>query len=49
MIAGVGNGKHDQARALDALAAQAKKGIVCVRNTRVATGRVGRNVEIDDD
>ncbi len=34
---------------LDALAAQAKKGIVCVRSSRVATGRVGRNVEVDDD
>ena len=33
---------------LDALAAQAKKGIVCVRSTRVVTGRVGRNVEVDD-
>jgi L-asparaginase len=31
------------------LAAQAKKGIVCVRSTRVATGRGGRNVEVDDD
>ena len=35
--------------ALDALAAQAKKGIVCVRSSRVVTGRVGRNVEVDDD
>jgi L-asparaginase len=34
---------------LDALAAQAKKGIVCVRSTRVATGQVGRSVEVDDD
>ena len=32
-----------------ALAAQAKKGVVCVRASRVATGRVGRNVEVDDD
>jgi L-asparaginase len=31
------------------MAAQAKKGIVCVRSTRVATGRVGRKVEVDDD
>jgi hypothetical protein len=30
--------------ALDALAAQARKGILCVRSTRMATGRVGRNV-----
>jgi L-asparaginase len=37
------------ATAVRALAAQAKKGIVCVRSSRVATGNVGRNVEIDDD
>jgi L-asparaginase len=48
VIAGVGNGNMTKA-GLDALAAQAKKGIVCVRSTRVATGRVGRNVEVDDD
>ena len=41
--------QHDQAGASNALAAQAKKGIVCVRSSRVATGRVGRNVEVDDD
>jgi len=34
---------------LKALAAQAKKGVVCVRSSRVATGRVGRNLEVDDD
>jgi L-asparaginase len=48
VIAGVGNGNMTQA-ALDALAAQAKKGIVCVRSSRVTTGMVGRNVEVDDD
>jgi L-asparaginase len=48
VIAGVGNGNMTEA-GLEALAAQAKKGIVCVRSTRVATGRVGRNVEVDDD
>ncbi len=48
VIAGVGNGNMT-ASALEALAAQSKKGIVCVRSTRVATGRVGRNVEVDDD
>jgi len=48
VIAGVGNGNMTQV-AIDALAAQAKKGIVCVRSSRVATGRVGREVEIDDD
>jgi len=35
--------------ALDALAKHAKNGIVCVRSSRVATGQVGRNVEVDDD
>ena len=48
VIAGVGNGNLTKA-AVDALAAQAKKGIVCVRSTRVATGRVSRNVELEDD
>jgi L-asparaginase len=48
VIAGVGNGNMTKP-ALDALAAQAKKGIVCVRSTRVATGVVGRNVEVEDD
>lgn len=47
-IAGVGNGNMTQA-ALDTLAAQVKKGIVCVRSSRVATGSVGRSVEVDDD
>ena len=48
VIAGVGNGNMTKP-ALDALAAQAKKGIICVRSSRVVTGRVGRNVEVDDD
>jgi L-asparaginase len=48
VIAGVGNGNMTQA-ALAALARQSKKGIVCVRSSRVVTGRVGRNVEVDDD
>jgi L-asparaginase len=48
VIAGVGNGNMTEA-ALKALAAQAKKGIVCVRSTRVTTGEVGRNVEVKDD
>jgi L-asparaginase len=48
VIAGVGNGNMTEA-AIKTLAAQAKKGVVCVRSTRVATGRVGRNVEVDDD
>ena len=48
VVAGVGNGNMTKT-ALDALAAQSKKGVVCVRSSRVATGRVGRNVEVDDD
>ena len=48
VIAGVGNGNLT-APAVKSLAAQAKKGIVCVRSTRVATGLVGRNVELDDN
>ena len=48
VIAGVGNGNMTEA-GLKALAAQSKKGIVCVRSSRVTTGNVGRNVEVDDD
>jgi L-asparaginase len=48
VIAGVGNGNLTQA-AVKSLAAQAKKGIVCVRASRVVTGVVGRNVELEDD
>jgi L-asparaginase len=48
VIAGVGNGNMT-APALTALAKHAKAGVVCVRSTRVTTGRVGRNVEVDDD
>jgi L-asparaginase len=48
VIAGVGNGNMT-GTAVNALAAQAKKGVVCVRASRVTTGQVGRNVEVDDD
>ena len=48
VIAGVGNGNLTQA-AVSALAVQAKKGVICVRASRVAVGRVERNVELDDD
>ena len=34
---------------MNTLAEHAKNGIVCVRASRVTTGRVGRNVELDDD
>jgi L-asparaginase len=48
VIAGVGNGNMTKP-ALEALEAAAKKGVVCVRSTRVTTGQVGRNVEVNDD
>jgi L-asparaginase len=48
VIAGVGNGNLT-APAVTALARQAKNGIVCVRSSRVTTGVIGRNVELDDD
>jgi L-asparaginase len=48
VIAGVGNGNMNKA-SLDAAARVAKKGVVVVRSSRVATGSVGRNVEVNDD
>jgi L-asparaginase len=48
VIAGVGNGNMNKA-SLDAAARAAKKGVVVVRSSRVATGSVGRNVEVNDD
>lgn len=48
VIAGVGNGNMTKA-ALDAAANAVKKGVVVVRSTRVPTGTVGRNVEVNDD
>ena len=48
VIAGVGNGNLTEA-ALDAAEALAKRGIVVVRASRVSTGQVGRDVEVDDD
>jgi L-asparaginase len=48
VIAGVGNGNLTKA-ALSTLTKQAKKGVLCVRASRVPTGRVSRNVEVDDD
>jgi L-asparaginase len=48
IIAGVGNGNMNQA-SLQAAARAAKKGVVVVRSSRVVTGTVGRNVEVDDD
>ena len=48
VIAGVGNGNMNKA-SVDAAAAAVKKGVVVVRSSRVATGMVDRNVEVDDD
>jgi L-asparaginase len=48
IIAGVGNGNMNKA-SLAAAAAAAKKGVIVVRSTRVVTGNVGRNVEVNDD
>ncbi|GAO43968.1 type II asparaginase [Flavihumibacter petaseus] len=48
VIAGVGNGNMPKA-ALDACAKVAKQGIPVVRSSRVVTGNVGRNVEVNDD
>ncbi|MFN8256764.1 MAG: type II asparaginase [Bacteroidales bacterium] len=48
IIAGMGNGNMNKS-ALDACKRASKKGVVVVRSSRVATGNVGRNVEINDD
>src|SRR6201993_2118006 len=48
VIAGVGNGNMNQA-SLQAAANAAKKGVIVVRSSRVVTGTVGRNVEVNDD
>ena len=48
VIAGVGNGNMNKA-SLEAAARAVKKGAVVVRSSRVATGSVGRNVEVNDD
>jgi L-asparaginase len=48
VVAGVGNGNLTEP-ALKTLAKHAKNGITCVRSSRVTTGIIGRNVEVDDD
>ena len=48
VIAGVGNGNMNKA-SIDAAARAAKKGVIVVRSSRVATGLVDRNVEVNDD
>jgi L-asparaginase len=48
VLAGVGDG-NATAPMIEALSAAAKKGVVVVRSTRVGSGTVARNVELDDD
>jgi L-asparaginase len=48
VIAGVGNGNMNEA-SVKAAARAVDKGVVVVRSSRVMTGFVGRNVELDDD
>ena len=48
VLAGVGDGNSSKA-AVDALAAAARSGVLVVRATRVGSGFVNRNVEVDDD
>jgi L-asparaginase len=48
VTAGVGNGNMTGA-ALDAVKAAVKAGVVVVRSSRVTSGAVGRNVEVNDD
>ena len=48
VLAGVGDGNSSKV-AIDALAAAAKQGVVVVRSSRVGSGYVHRNVEVDDD
>src|SRR5271157_209653 len=48
VIAGVGNGNMNKA-SMEAAARAAKRGVVVVRSSRVVTGAVGRNVEVNDD
>ena len=48
VVAGVGNGNLNKA-SIEAAARAAKKGVVVVRSSRVVTGTVGRNVEVNDD
>ncbi len=48
VIAGVGNGNMNKV-SVTAAANAVQKGVVVVRSSRVVTGVVGRNVEINDD
>ncbi len=48
VLAGVGDG-NGTAPLIQALSAAARKGVVVVRSSRVGSGVVARNVELDDD
>ena len=48
VIAGVGNGNMNKG-SVEAAERAAKKGVIVVRSSRVPTGHVGRNVEVNDD
>jgi L-asparaginase len=48
VTAGVGNGNMTAAT-LEAVKRARKKGVVVVRSSRVASGSIGRNVEVNDD
>jgi L-asparaginase len=48
VIAGVGNGNMNKA-SVEAASRAAQGGVVVVRSSRVATGSVGRNIELNDD
>ncbi len=48
VVAGVGDGNMSDV-ALDALTTAAKTGVVVVRSTRVGSGVVRRDIEVDDD
>ncbi len=48
VLAGVGDGNTTN-EMIDALAEAVKRGVVVVRSTRVGSGLVRRNVEVDDD
>jgi L-asparaginase len=48
VVAGVGNGNMPKA-VMDALSRASSGGVIVVRASRVPTGYVGRNVEVDDD
>ncbi len=48
VLAGVGNGNASR-EMIEALAAAVRQGIVVVRASRVGSGTVARNIEVDDD